>query len=157
MTRPPQAVEVEADLRLDVDGHAATLIGSGADLTLFCAEPSALLGQLSYAPVPVGVGRVDGPRTLGRAAAALDRAGLRLSVTGPGGAVLVLGRGQDSRVGRLVTGSRRARFGSTRALRPVVAAEVVRRAQRVPGRAVLGGLALLAAAVVIARPAIRRR
>lgn len=151
MTSPSHAVVVEADLRLELDGHAATLTGSGTDLTLHCAEPAALLGQLSFAALPSGVDRIDGPRSLGRAADGLYRAGLRLSVTGPDGAVLVLGRDQDSRLGRLATGSRRARFGSTRTLRPVVAAEVIRRVQRRPGRSVLGGLALLAAAVVTVR------
>ena len=146
------ALEVLAQLQLDLDGHVATLTGSGEDLVLVASDPAALLDQLATAAIPVGVGQVDGPRALGLVADILGQAGLRLTVQGPNGTLVTLGRGQASYLGRLLTGSERAQPGTVRSLAPLVRAIAVQRL----GRERLLGIAGLVA-VILALASLRRK
>ncbi len=147
-------LEVDADLTLEIDGVGATLRGHGQDIVLESADPAALLASLSYAALPVAVGRIDGPRSLGRVADLLNDEGLQLTVTGPAGPVLAMGRGARSSFGRIVTGSAFVRPGAVSVVRPLVLAEGRRRAAVVVrGRvgAVAGGSAVALVALWVAR------
>jgi len=143
------SLSVSADLRLDVDGASAHLAGDGQSLILHSSDPMRLWSSVNRASLPAGISRVDGPRAVGRAADALSDNGLRVDVTGPHGVLVRLGKGADSRAGRIVTGSRGVEFGSARALGATVRAEVP------TGRIALAGAAIAAAAVLFA--VLRRR
>jgi hypothetical protein len=127
-------VHVAADLRFEIDGATATVSGAGSDITVQCSDPARLLASISGAQLPVGVSRVDGPRALGRAADALGSAGLQLTVSGPDGAVLTLGRDARSSVVRVVTGSARVQPGAWVATRPLLRAALVARLARLRRR-----------------------
>lgn len=114
---------VFADVRLDAEGHRAHLVGDGQSLILHTDQPLHLWSALANAPLPAGVGRVNRPRALGRAADALQTAGLTVDVTGPDGLVVRLG-GAGSSAGRLLTGSSAIGFGSTRVIISTVTARV---------------------------------
>jgi len=116
------ALSVSADLRLDIDGSKAHLVGDGQSLILHSNDPLRLWSALNQASLPAGVSRADGPRAIGRAADALLDNGLSVDVTGPHGVLVRLGQGADSRAGRLITGSRGVEFGSARALGATVRA-----------------------------------
>ena len=73
----------------------------------------------------------------GGAADELESRGLRVELSGPEGVYLTLGRGAGSSVGRLVTRSSHVQPG-TAALRPMVGAELSRRARRPKGLAAIG-------------------
>ena len=49
---------------------------------------------------------------MGRAATALREAGLRVDVRGPDGVLVQLGKGTESTLGRIVTGSSAVQFGT---------------------------------------------
>jgi hypothetical protein len=125
MPAVPAQLSVDADLRFDFDGHSASLSANGSgDMFLTCADPQAVLAQLTSATLPAGVGLRDGARALGAAADGLHRAGLRLVFTGPQGDVVSLGRAQDSVVGRVMTGSSHVQLGARRALAPIAYARI---------------------------------
>src|SRR4051794_36142128 len=84
-------LHVVADVAVSVDGATATLTGSGADLRLESPDPAGLLDAVAHAELPAAVGRVDGPRALGRVADQLAAVGLTLTVAGPQGDVLSMG------------------------------------------------------------------
>ncbi len=149
-------MHVVADLVLEVEGVTATIVGTGRDITVQCAVPARLLDALSYAALPSDVGRIDGPRALGRAARALQEAGLHVTVVGPDGPVLEIGRGTDSLLGRLITGSRAVAPGAWVAARPLASASARRSVARHPARSA-GALAGLAAAAVAVTYRLRRR
>jgi hypothetical protein len=144
----PPALSITADLRLDLDGTKAHLVGDGQSLILHSSDPLRLWSALNQASVPAGIARVDGPRAVGRAADALLDNGLRVDVTGPHGVLVRLGQGADSRAGRLITGSSGVEFGSARALGATIRAEVP------AGRIALAAAAIVAAVVLFA---VKRR
>ena len=112
----PRAVAVLADLRIESDGHQAHLVGDGRSLVLHTDSPMHFWSTLNQAALPSGVGRVNGPRALGRAADLLADAGITVDVTGPDGVIARLGDNAGSRLGRLATGSSAVHFGSPRVL-----------------------------------------
>lgn len=138
------ALSVSADLRLDIDGSKAHLVGDGQSLILHSSDPLRLWSALNQASLPAGISRVDGPRAIGRAADALLDNGLSVDVTGPHGVLVRLGRGADSRAGRIVTGSRGVEFGSARALGATARAAVPVRRIAISGAVVAAAAALYA-------------
>ncbi len=116
------SLTVEADLALVIDGHRATLTGSGGRLRLEADAPAALWAAMNSASLPAGLGRLSGPRAIGNVADQLAGQGLEFSVVGPSGELVRLGRNSSSRIGRLATGSSAVRFGSVRAVVPVLGA-----------------------------------
>lgn len=127
---PHRRVEVTADLRLDLDGQPVTLRGDGSELTLQVSDPATALDQVTGALLP----RTDGKdlrslRQLGRAADALHGAGLRLTVRGPQGPLIVLG-GRFRAWSQILTGSGHVALGRVRALAPVARAVVVTAVKR---------------------------
>lgn len=116
MSAPPIGrLDVEADLRLDVDGTSAHLHGSGSRLVLFSDHPERVWAAAVASVLPA-FGVADGPRAIGRVADLLQDAGVRLEVAGPHGVVVSLGDGVSSPVGRATTGSRAVRPGRPVAL-----------------------------------------
>ncbi len=116
MTADPQRVRrltVEANLRLDLGGQPARLTGSGSELTLQLTDPADALTHVGAALLP-RAGRLT-PRRLGWLADRLQTAGLRLTVRGPGGPVLVLGR-EGQGLLRWLTRSRYVALGPPRAV-----------------------------------------
>jgi hypothetical protein len=135
-------LDVTADLVLSVDGVPATLTGSDGRLVLESADPAALWSAVVTSDLPAGIGRVDGPRGLGRLADGLRDAGVRIDVRGPRGPVASLGAGVTSAVGRVSTGSSALRPGGPRALAPLLLADLRRRRRPIAvAAAVLLGLA----------------
>lgn len=118
---------VQADVRMVIDGHPAHLTGSGQDLRISTDSPAQLWAEVNRAELPSGLGRVNGPRAIGRLADQLAAYGLAVSVVGPTGEVVRLGARVSSRVGRIATGSTAVHFGSPRTLAPTLA-QVVRQA-----------------------------
>jgi hypothetical protein len=116
-TRAARTTEVFADLRMETGGHRAHLVGDGSSLVLHLDQPLAMAASLRRVSLPEAAGVAQQSRGLGRMATVLDTAGFTVDVRGPDGDLLVrLGRGQGSRLGRLLTGSRAVRFGSAREL-----------------------------------------
>lgn len=113
-------LRIDADLHLRIDGRTATLTGDGQRLELKTEAPEAIWAALTGAALPAGLGRVQGPRAVGRFADQLTRHGLALTITGPGGPVVYLGEGAASRLGRAVTGSGAVHAGTVRSLAPLV-------------------------------------
>jgi hypothetical protein len=139
------AVSVFADLRIDSDGERAHLVGDGTALVLHTDSPLRLWSTINRAALPSGVGRVNGPRALGRAADLLARAGVSVDVMGPRGSVVRLGDGADSAFGRLTTGSVAVQFGSIPVLASTLSAQVpVRRYSLVATLVVLAGAVITA-------------
>ena len=124
-------LEVRASLQVEVDGLAASVCGDGDDIVVECADPARFLREVTSAALPSSVGRIDGPLAVGRLADGLHATGVRLSVTGPRGTVIALGKCEASVLGKLLTGSRHVRLGSWSATRPIVVAAVGRQAGRV--------------------------
>ncbi len=112
-------MRVDADLQLVVAGRRAHLTGSGTTLLLESDDPAALWSSVTGADLPAGLGRISGPRAVGRLADQLRDVGLQLRVTGPSGELVRLGAGSPSRWGRLTTGSSAVGIGSVRAITPV--------------------------------------
>ena len=126
----PAALSVDADLDIDVDGHSARLEGDGQRLVLRSDHPELLWSSLLNASLPDQVGNVSGPRSIGRAASQLADVGVHLDVEGPHGTVVSIGDGENSRIGRLVTGSAAVQPKSVRSLLPfagVLVKKVLRR------------------------------
>jgi len=132
-------------VRVDIEGHRAHLVGDGQSLILHTDQPLHLWSDLSHAPLPAGVGRVNGPRALGRAADALRAAGLTVDVTGPDGVLVRLG-GAGTSAGRLLTGSGAIGLGSPRVLFSTLTARVP--IGRISVAAVIAGAALAIAVIV---------
>ena len=109
-----------ADLDIDVDGYSARLEGEGQRLVLRSDQPHLLWSSLIQASVPDAVGHITGVRSAGRAAAALAEVGMHLDVEGPHGTVVSIGEGENSVIGRIITGSKAIRPRSARSLLPFV-------------------------------------
>lgn len=155
--RPPAGgprLQVVADLRLDLDGRPATITGAGSQVHVRTVDPGRLWGQVVGAPLPAGVDRSNGPRAVGQVANGLAAAGLTVTVEGPNGPLVVLGKGGRSIRGRLFTGSSHVRPGAIGALRPLALAQLRRNVFR-PRRRV-AAVALLAGALTAAGTARRR-
>ncbi len=118
---------VQADVRMVLNGHPAHLTGSGQDLRISTDAPAAVWAEVSKAELPSGLGRVNGPRAVGRLADELADQGLAVSVVGPTGEVVRLGARVSSRLGRIATGSAAVHFGTPRTLAPTVV-QLVRQA-----------------------------
>lgn len=130
MTKDPEVVRrlaVEADLRLDLGGRPARLTGSGRELTLQLTDPADALTQVGAALLPQA-GRLT-PRRLGWLADQLRDAGLRLTVRGPNGPLLVLGR-EGPGLLRWLTRSRYVALGPPRVVARALATVVLRRWRR---------------------------
>ncbi len=126
----PTVLSVTADLDIEVDGHTARLEGDGQRLVLRSGQPQLLWSSLTNAPLPDEVGNLSGLRSVGRVASEMANAGIHLDVEGPHGTVVSIGDGEDSKLGRLVTGSGSIQPGSVRSLLPfagVVVKKVFRR------------------------------
>lgn len=119
MTTSPRSatLRIEADLRIDVDGQSASLVGQGQRLTFTTQDPGQLLASLRDIPLPAGVGAVQGIRAVGRIADALGEQGLEFHMAGPDGDLVHLGTGAHSWWGWAVTGSSLIRVHSLRAAR----------------------------------------
>lgn len=116
----PGLVSVAADLDIEMDGVFARLEGDGQRLVLRSEQPQLMWSSLIQASIPDSVGSVSGLRAAGRAARAMSDIGIHLDVEGPRGAVVSIGDGEHSMIGRLVTGSSAVRPGSIRSLLPFV-------------------------------------
>ena len=143
-------ISVLADLWIDTDGQRLHLVGDGRSIVLHTSDPRRLTSALRKAPLPDGLDRERGRHAVGRAADALRANGLQVAVHGPDGVLLRLGRGADSRLGRVTTGSSAVAFGSPRDLSVAVGVPV--RALTVVG---VTGLMITALTVVVNR--LRRR
>ncbi len=119
-----RSLTVEAELLITVDGSQARLTSTGRELRLESDAPAALWSAVNKSELPAGLGRISGPRAIGRLADTLAAQGLEFVVVSPSGELVRLGTDQPSRVGRLTTGSRSVRLGSARAIAPVVLALV---------------------------------
>lgn len=146
---PLTTVAVFADLHIVSDEHRLHLVGDGRSLVLHSGDPRRLAAALRQVPLPAGPA-VSGRRAVGRAANALRDNGIQVVVRGPDGALLHLGDGQGSRLGRLLTGSPAVSFGTPRELAA---------AAGIPVRAIiLAAIASVAVATaMLAGRAMRRR
>lgn len=149
----PRTLRVVADLSIEVDGTSARLTSEGDRLLLTSSHPERVWAAVVATALPAGVGRVDGPRAVGRIADGLADAGLRLEVTGPRGSVVHLGAGVGSGWGRVLAGSAAVGPGKPAAL----AALAWERVPRAAAAAALTGTLVLAGAVRAARRRSSRR
>jgi hypothetical protein len=146
------AVAVLADLRIETDGQRAHLVGDGTALVLHTDSPlQQFWSTINRAALPSGVGRVSGPRALGRAADVLTQAGITIDVTGPGGMIVRLGEGAGSVLGRVTTGSPAVQFGSVPVLASTLSAQVPVRRYGLAAAGALVLAALFALFVVLRR------
>lgn len=141
-------VSVEADLEVSVDGVFVYLEAHGDRLLLTTSHPHDLWRAVRRTSLPNVVTDVAGPRSAGRVGQSLAEAGLLLEVTGPHGVVVSLGRGVDSRLGRLTTGSASVRPGSPAAVAATTGALIGGR--RAAAAAGFGAL-VLAVAIAVRR------
>jgi len=145
------AVAVLADLRIETDGQRAHLVGDGTALVLHTDSPLQFWSTINGAALRSGVGRVSGPRALGRAADVLTQAGITIDVTGPGGMIVRLGEGAGSVLGRVTTGSPAVQFGSVPVLASTLSAQVPVRRYGLAAAGALVLAALFALFVVLRR------
>lgn len=145
---------MHADLRVDVDGHPATVRADGTHLRVRSDHPLPIARELRLAARQAGAGRTRPGRALGWAADQLATAGLTATVEGPSGPVLHLG-GPGSRLGRWATGSRSVRPGSLGGLRPVLRAAAIAAVRS--HRALAGGFAAAGVAAGVVTVVHRRR
>lgn len=141
-------IQVEADLRFEVDGTPARLTSDGDRLVLSSTYPERVWASVLSAALPAGIGRLDGVRAVGHVASELAAAGLRLEVCGPRGKVAYLGNGVRSRLGRVVTGSAAVAPGAPSAVAVLVW-------HRLPHRG--AAIAALALGAVTVAAALRHR
>jgi uncharacterized protein (TIGR03382 family) len=131
------ALEVTADLRLEVDGVPVRVRASGTEIEVTSADVRRLFAAVRVA----GGAATQGPpgrAELARVADTLADRGLTARLDGPAGRVLSLGADVDSAAGSALLGTRRARLHPAGALRssgPVPVAAAV---------ALLGALVVLA-------------
>lgn len=152
MTSAQPRLSITADLRVEVGGTEASVTASGGHVRVRADSPQALWSELNQAALPSSVGRISGPRAVGRAADLLRDNGLDVEIEGPRGVLVRLGTGVDSRWGRSLTGSSAVQLVSLRSLRPIATTVVL---QSIPLRRTLG--VALAAGIAVAVAARRRR
>lgn len=112
----PAVLFVAADIDITVDGLPARLEGEGRRVVLRSDHPHHVWSSLARASLPDSVGNVSGLRAMGRAAHAMSDVGVHLDVEGPRGALVSLGDGERSMIGRFFTGSSAVRPRSVRSL-----------------------------------------
>ena len=142
MTAPAGRLAVTADFRMEVGGTTATVTGSGQHLVVRSPHPELLWAELNGAALPESVGRINGPRSVGRVAELLRQYGLDLDIEGPDGVLVRLGSGAHSWWGARLTGSSAVQLVSARSLPPMAANLLLH------SRAGRGGVGVLAASVV---------
>jgi uncharacterized protein (TIGR03382 family) len=115
------ALEVSADLSIEVDGVPLRVRASGSEITATSADVRRLFSAVRVA----GGATTQGPpgrAELARVADTLAERGLTARLDGPAGRVLSLGADVDSAAGSALLGSRRARLhpaGAVRSSGPV--------------------------------------
>lgn len=124
MSQPLPRLNVEVDLRIDLDGQHATISGADNHLVVHAESPADLVAAVLAGERPEKYRTLSGPRVLGAFADSLDTAGVELKVTGPSGTLLTLGSGQHWRWARLATGSVHVRPGGMARLRPLLVGAV---------------------------------
>ena len=132
-TATAQPFSVFADLRLETDGHRVHLVGDGRSLVVHTSDPRKLLRDVRHMSLPAQVAGLAGRTALGRAADGLRDVGIRVDVRGPGGVLVRLGDGPESRLGRAVTGSDAVQFGKARDLAAAASLPVKRAALVIAG------------------------
>jgi hypothetical protein len=115
------ALEVSADLSIEVDGVPLRVRASGSEITATSADVRRLFSAVRVA----GGATTQGPpgrAQLARVADTLAERGLTARLDGPAGRVLSLGADVDSAAGSALLGTRRARLhpaGAVRSSGPV--------------------------------------
>lgn len=150
---PSAPLHVRADLRLVVDGLEATLRGDGTHFIVTTTDAPRLLAQAAQANPGSSAAAL---RSLAAGfARVLDDAGLTVTVNGSRGTVVHLGAECDSRLARLLLGTRGLEI---RSYRDVTAALVtyLRHSPSARSRAVRAGSGLAIAGLVVAAVARRQ-
>jgi hypothetical protein len=155
MSQPSPKLDVEVDLRIDLDGQPATISGTDNHLVVHAESPVGLIAAVLASERPEGYRNLRGPGVLGAFADSLHTAGVELEVTGPSGTLLTLGSDQHSRWGRLATGSVHVRPGGMATLRPLLVEVVREQLRHSRPRARAGAAGVLVAVVLVSR--LRRR
>jgi hypothetical protein len=155
MSQPLPKLDVEVDLRIDLDGKSATISSADNHLVVHAESPTDLVAAVLAGERPEKYRNLRGPRVLGAFADSLDTAGVELKVTGPSGTLLTLSSGQHSRWGRLATGSVHVRPGGMTRLRPLLIEAVREQLRQSRPRARAGAAGVVVGAVLISR--LRRR
>ncbi len=115
------ALEVSADLSIEIDGVPLQVRASGSEITATSADVRQLFSAVRVA----GGATTQGPpgrAQLARVADTLAERGLTARLDGPAGRVLSLGADVDSAAGSALLGTRRARLhpaGAVRSSGPV--------------------------------------
>jgi hypothetical protein len=151
-------LQIQSDLRLDVDGLRATVVADGQQLTVETVDAGRLLARAGdVAPTVFGspLGAASLPAVLRRAGQLLDAAGLSARIVSDRGAVIELGHGCTSRAGRTLLGSDHVRLGRMDAFVPVLA-EYARAMWVTPTRARSAVAGLVIAAVLVGSGRRRR-
>jgi uncharacterized protein (TIGR03382 family) len=118
------ALQVSADLSIEVDGVPLRVRASGSEITATSADVRRLFSAVRLAGGAATQGS-PGRAELARVADTLAERGLTARLDGPAGRVLSLGADVDSAAGSALLGSRRARLhpaGAVRSSGPVPAA-----------------------------------
>ena len=151
MTDPQvrDTVTIEADLRIDVDGRAASLKSDGRRLTFTSEAPDELWASLGGSTFGGATGSREGFKTIGQIAEALATQNLDLRVVGPQGEIVHLGSGAHSWWGRALTGSSLVQIGPLRSVRSVGVSMV--RGSRLfwPVASALGAVGVAAATMAV--------
>lgn len=155
MSQPLPKLDVEVDLRIDLDGQPATISGTDNHLVVHAESPGDLIAAVLAADLPQEYQHLRGARALGALADSLDTAGVELEVTGPSGTLLTIGSGQHWRWGRLTTGSVHVRPGGVAGLRPLLVEAARWRLRRTRPRTRAVAFGVVVGAVLASR--LRRR
>jgi hypothetical protein len=152
MTGPQvrEVLTIEADLRIDVDGRAASLKSEGRRLTFTSEAPGELWASLGGSTLGGLAGPREGAKAVGRIAEALAAQDIELRLVGPQGELARFGSGAHSWWGRALTGSGLVQIGPFRSVRSA-GISVVRGSRLFWPTASAVGVAAVAAAVVAVR------
>ena len=152
MTDPQvrETLTIEADLRIMVDGRAASLKSEGRRLTFTSESPGELWASLGGSTFGGLAGPREGAKAVGRIAEALAAQNIDLRLVGPQGELARLGSGARSWWGGALTGSRLVQAGPLRSMRSLGVSVI--RGSRLFWPATAGvGVAAVAVAVVAVR------
>jgi hypothetical protein len=134
---PVRALEVTADLRVDVDGVGARIDGTGSHLTVTVDDAAALASKLRTGAATIPGGLRTRRRALTRSLTAIDAAGLTITVTDAKGPLVRVGAEAHSRLARLVVANPHVELARRREAAAVVTALVRPRGPGASGRRVL--------------------